>query len=323
MQSTFVFQGNDRWPTCHAGTICELKTGELVAAWFAGERESSDDSGILLSKWTGDQWTPPRVVVNVHKRAAGNPKLFIGPDGVLWLIAPVNYGAWCEGGTWLFVKRSFDHGETWTDLELLLQRPGILGKNKPIQLRSGVWLIPVEDEVASTPMFLRSEDQGVTWELVPVENDDWVIQPTVVELANGTLLAYCRSGSGAIYETRSKDEGRTWTKTQRTTLPNNNSGIDMVRLRSGLLVLVLNWVEPRDDDKWIKGVRWGRRTPLNLAVSPDEGKTWLPGPVLEDGPGEYSYPAIIQGSDGLIHVIYTHRRTAMKHVVLEEDELLD
>ena len=156
--------------------------------------------------------------------------------------------------------------------------------------------------------------------MVPVETR--LGDPTLTGTGRWHFAAYCRSGSGVITKPglRMKDVRG---NTQRTTLPNNNSGIDMVRLRSGLLVLVLNWVEPRDDDKWIKGVRWGRRTPLNLAVSPDEGKTWLPGPVLEDGPGEYSYPAIIQGSDGLIHVIYTHRRTAMKHVVLEEDELLD
>jgi predicted neuraminidase len=43
---------------------------------------------------------------------------------------------------------------------------------------------------------------------------------------------------------------------------------------------------------------------------------WTPAVTLEDSPGEYSYPAIIQTSDGRVHVTYTWRRQRIKHVVL-------
>jgi predicted neuraminidase len=66
---------------------------------------------------------------------------------------------------------------------------------------------------------------------------------------------------------------------------------------------------------------WGPRTPLVVGVSDDEGATWRIARVLEDAPGEYSYPAVIQGSDGAVHILYTHQRTRMKHVRLEESEL--
>ena len=39
------------------------------------------------------------------------------------------------------------------------------------------------------------------------------------------------------------------------------------------------------------------RTPLNVALSSD-GKQWKVVSTLEDQPGEYSYPAVIQAKDG-------------------------
>ena len=58
------------------------------------------------------------------------------------------------------------------------------------------------------------------------------------------------------------------------------------------------------------------RSPLNVAVSKDGGDTWNSFLRLESEPGEYSYPAVIQTSDGDVHATYTWRRKRIKHVVL-------
>jgi predicted neuraminidase len=86
------------------------------------------------------------------------------------------------------------------------------------------------------------------------------------------------------------------------------AGIDAVRLRDGRLVLVYNHT--------LRG-----RDAIHLAVSPDEGETWGDPFVLEDGQGEFSYPAVITAADGRVHVTYTWRRTHIRHLVIDPDRL--
>ena len=62
------------------------------------------------------------------------------------------------------------------------------------------------------------------------------------------------------------------------------------------------------------------RTPLNLAISND-GVHWEAALVLEDQPGEFSYPAVIQTRDGLLHFSYTWKRKLAKHVVVDPEKL--
>jgi predicted neuraminidase len=62
------------------------------------------------------------------------------------------------------------------------------------------------------------------------------------------------------------------------------------------------------------------RSPLNIAVS-SNGRDWQAAAVLESQPGEYSYPAVIQTSDQLVHVTYTWKRQRIKHVVLDPKQL--
>ena len=98
----------------------------------------------------------------------------------------------------------------------------------------------------------------------------------------------------------SSDGGKTWTPAKPTTLPNPNSGIDAVGLRDGRIVLVYNHTEKA-------------RSLLNVAVSGD-GDRWNSFRALESEPGEFSYPAVIQGSDGNVHITYTWNRKKIRYV---------
>jgi predicted neuraminidase len=90
-------------------------------------------------------------------------------------------------------------------------------------------------------------------------------------------------------------------------LPNPNAGFDAVRLDDGRFLLVYNHTS-------------SGRSPLNIALSKD-GVRWEPSVTLENQPGEYSYPAVIQARDGRVHVTYTWRRERIKHVVLDPTRL--
>src|SRR5436190_554452 len=136
---------------------------------------------------------------------------------------------------------------------------------------------------------------------------DWdktegIIQPSVVSLGGHNLRFYARSTArtGKICVADSNDDGVTWTQAHPINLPNPNSGIDAVTLRDGRIVLVYNHSD--------KG-----RTPLDLAVSRD-GEHFEMFRVLEREPGEYSYPALIQGSNGDLHMTYTWNRKRICYV---------
>lgn len=108
-----------------------------------------------------------------------------------------------------------------------------------------------------------------------------------------------RTTSGFIGRSDSEDNGKTWSEVYDMGLPNPNSGIDLVKLPDGELVLAYN-----PDNK-----NWGDRSPLTLAVSEDNGKTWPYKLNIETGPpdDEYSYPSIISWGD-TIAVVYTWQR---------------
>jgi predicted neuraminidase len=120
-----------------------------------------------------------------------------------------------------------------------------------------------------------------------------------------------RSTGGVICRADSSDGGATWTRLAPSSLPNNNSGIDLVRLESGVLVLLFNPVA---------GLR-GARSPLRLAVSFDNGLSWPWFLDLEAGQGEYSYPAVVARGDQ-VFASYTWRRERIAFFAASLEQIL-
>jgi predicted neuraminidase len=161
--------------------------------------------------------------------------------------------------------------------------------------------------LSGRPSFLvKTKDRGATWEKVGEIPEG--SQPTIVQRTDGSLLAYLRSDP-FILESESNDGGKTWTDPKQTNLHCPGAGIAMTRLANGNLVLVHN-DSPTE------------RSPLSIRRSTNEGKTWSDPLHLESNPGEYSYPCVLQTSDGRIHVTYTFRRYSIKHVEMNEDWLI-
>ena len=151
--------------------------------------------------------------------------------------------------------------------------------------------------------------------------DIQAIQPSLLVLGEGKLLAVGRTRQQRLFEIRGHDRGQDWDEIALGGLPNNNSGLDAVTLSDGTHLLVYNHIQPADGTgPDLPRAAANARTPLNLAASAD-GTDWQAALVLEDSPGEYSYPAIIQTSDGRAHITYTWNRRRVKHVVIDPTKL--
>ena len=300
------------FPSCHASTIAESADG-LVAAWFGGTNEKNPDVGIWVSRNDGRGWSTPVEVANgvqnaTKRHPTWNPVLFQPSDGPLLLF----YKVGPDPRTWWGeLKTSKDGGKTFSDARRIpLPCVGPV-KNKPIELKNGTLLCPSSSEFDNWRVQMEwTGDLGASWHTTgPLHPGTQIgaIQPTVLRYGK-KLQILCRSRQKAVVQSFSNDEGRTWSKLTKTNLPNPNSGIDAVTLQDGRGLLVYNHT--------LRG-----RSPLNVAVSAD-GASWRPVIVLEDQPGEYSYPAVIQSADGLVHVTYTWNRKQIKHVVLEPGKLM-
>ncbi len=323
LKSEFIYE-TAPFPSCHASTIVEPKSGGLVAAWFGGTREKHPDVGIWVSRFESNTWTMPVEVANgiQYRKADGttlrhptwNPVLFQPKEGPLLLFykAGPSPQSW-----WGMLTTSTDGGKTWEQPRRLPE--GIYGpiKNKPVQLASGEILCPTSNETEETPSkwaiyFERTRDLGRSWERTELLHDGvavQAIQPSVLFLGGDKLMALGRTRQGKVFKITSDDAGATWGTITLTELPNPNSGTDAVTLQDGRHLLIYNHTS--------KG-----RSPLNLAISKD-GSNWQPVLVLESDPGEYSYPAIIQTSDGLVHITYTWKRQRIKHAVVEPSKFAE
>jgi predicted neuraminidase len=300
-------------PACHASTIVQTPDGTLLAAWFGGAEEGANDVGIWLARREDAAWSKPVEVANgvmsPQKRCpCWNPVLFqprIGPLVLFFKVGPAPDAWWGE------MMSSSDSGRTWQGRRRL--PPNVLGpsKDKPVELPDGRILCPSSTEHAGWRIHLEVTRDLKTWGVIGPLNDPCqvgAIQPTILQYAGGRLQMLCRTqGTGLIAQCWSPDAGRTWGELTLTGLPNPNAGIDAVTLRDGRQLLVFN------------NTPHGR-TPLNVAVSSD-GKQWNVVLTLEDEPGEYSYPAVIQTTDGRVHLTYTYLRKSIKHVALDPTRL--
>jgi predicted neuraminidase len=318
VSAAFIFD-EAPFPQCHASTIVQTQDA-LVAAWFGGPREKHPDVGIWVSRNEGTGWSPPVEVANGVQNSGKryptwNPVLFqpkAGPVQLFFKIGP------SPSGWWGMLTTSDDQGRTWSSPRRLPK--GHIGpaKNKPIQLPNGDVLVPSSSEHDGWRIhFDRISDPGQNWEHMGPVNDSTrfsAIQPSLLTHENGRIQALSRSRQGKILESWSNDGGRTWTALTETPLPNPNSGIDAVTLADGRQLLVYNHATIPE------GSSGGPRSPLNVAISVD-GVTWQAALTLEDAPGEYSYPAVIQAADGLVHITYTWKRTRIRHVVIDPAKL--
>jgi predicted neuraminidase len=319
--------GSAPFASSHASTVVELKNGDLMSAWFGGTAEGKPDVAIWAATRARSKWSAPVELAREPDVPCWNPVLFHTADGRLWLY--YKFGPSPE--TWTGARKwSVDEGKTWSAVEHL--PAGLLGpiRAKPLVLPDGTVVSGTSFEAYRSwaAWIERSTDGGNTWAKIgpivppvnpdgPIDADaqarqvpgssnwkdiDGIIQPSVVTLGKKHLRLYARSTAktARICVADSYNDGVTWTQARPLEVPNPNSGVDALALRDGRVVLVYNNTQ-------------SGRTPLNLAVSKD-GEHFNMFYTLEESPGEYSYPAMIQTAAGDLEITYTWNRKTIEHI---------
>ncbi len=305
----------EKMPTqaVHASTILKLDNGEIIASWFGGTKEGFDDVDIWLSRKTKEGWVEPLHFVVEKDTAHWNPVLFQLEDGTICLYFKVGKKIvhWKT-----YVSYSKDMGVTWSTPKELVEGDESGGrgpvKNKPIYLSDGTIVAPASIEEGPWRPFVDiSKDNGITWEkmdkIEPADDKEktFMIQPTLWEGENGNVHMLLRTNKDKIYRSDSKDYGKTWCEAYPINMPNNNSGIDIVKLENGKLVLVCN---PTLGD-------FGPRSPLSVYIS-DDGINFKEVTKLEDTEGEYSYPSIVNKGN-TVYISYSWKRENVAVVTIE------
>lgn len=289
----------------HCATITAFDDGELLAAWYSyeGPGELSGSAIYMSRKYPDDDnWSKPTLIAK-HSEKDGNPVLYSEGDRV-WLFQAVTPFGWDTAH--IIMKFSEDRGHSWSDDIDISKIYGLNVKYPPVRVANGKLLLGAYDEISDRSVFFASDD-GNHWDfLSAIESKPGNIQPSIVKLQNDRLLAVMRNVKGGwLWVSASDDNGKHWSPPKNSGFPNPGSAAEIYRLENGHLILIYN-----DSNT--------ARRPLTIALSEDEGQSWLYKKNIAQGEQKYSYPSCIQTPDKLIHIVYTHNRDSIHHVTLNE-----
>lgn len=289
----------------HTSSIVVLPDGGILVAWGSGSRELATDTRIVMARRAAGAaaWDSPIVVADKPDFADANCMMYSDDVGRLRLLHSEMFGAtFCESS--VVEQTSDDGGLTWTPPRTAVPAVCTLLRNKPIELRDGRWLLPAYVEATYESQFFVSFNRGDDW--LPLSAPQLTLQygnlqPAVVQRTDGSLFALMRSSGGAGFSWQAISiAGFQWWFAPLEALPNPGSGLDMIRLSSGHYVVAYN--DSATD-----------RSPLSVALSADEGRTWSRGRVIDTATGQVSYPSLAEAPDGMIHCSYSFEISAIKH----------
>lgn len=294
--------------------------GRLWATWYGGGVTEDQHNFILLvtSGDDGHSWSGLKLVIDPDRDGpvrAFDPCPWLDPQGRLWLF-------WAQRGgglPYLFAMTTADpdHEQpTWS-------QPRLIGEGimmcKPTVVSQGAWLLPTAIwQREGSCRVLASTDRGQSWSLrgtatIPDRKDRNCDEPMIVQRRDGSLWMWVRTSYG-IGHSLSTDEGQTWSGVTPSAVAHPAARFFVRRLASGALLLVKHGP---------LGQRSGR-SHLTAYLSPDDGRTWQGGLLLDERSG-VSYPDGFQQDDGRIFIIYDRDRTGDKEILLAvftEDDVL-
>ena len=298
-----------RYPMSHAPYVADLDGQRLIVVWFAGSREWAKDVQILcaLHDPATGAWTPIRDLVSDVGYSMGNSVFARDESGCLHLWYVRTRAYWHDGEIVHLVWRELEAG--YLSKEVVPLGRGWLVRGRPI-LRGAVVYLPVyQEEALVSGIWEHNLTTGTSRLSETIAAPGGLIHPTLVAMSAVEFRCFLRNprDPNRMHLSYSMDRGATWSRAFPTSLPNPNSGLDVVRLDETRLICAYN-----DSQR--------HRYPLSLARSDSGGIEWTKLGDLEALPGEYSYPSLLHTAHGL-HLAYTFRRELVKFLTLDPELL--
>ncbi len=346
----------------HAPQLCWTDDKTLVCVWMAGGQEGTSGMSIYGASLTEGKtaWSRPKLISQNTNSSEQNPLLFKGGDGRLHLIHTAQTARDPSDKSWQSSSVPFSMqwtaqlhhqsterwGARWTKSELLMSENAFC-RNPPIELNNGNYLLPIYRSLVSGGAFGDDHSQVIQLNSHAVKSSSFVDIPdskgrvhgSIVPSADGlSLLQFFRSRrADKVYRSTGTLDGENWTTPISVDLPNNNSSIQCLRLRNGLLAIVFNRFglpKQPDSEEW-GSAQWPMtRWPLSVAISEDDGLSWpwirdidysqgYAGQANWQRNGQLAYPSIVEGDPGDLHIAYSWgARAAIKYVCLRIEEVV-
>lgn len=250
--------------------------------------------------------------------------------------------------TYLAMKYSDDEGETWSDLQIvstfkpeeskfLVLGPGV-GKQIANGEHAGRLIVPLYSKSSAELGFMYSDDHGNNWTYVEADQNTGgaTAEAQIVEMPDGSLKTYLRTGSGYIAQVMSTDGGETWSERVPLT--------EIATTGYGTQLSVINYSQPVDGKPAIL------LSAPNATNGRKNGKIWI-GLISETGNSGkdkysvdwkycysvdtpqmgYSYSCLTELPDGEIGLLYEkydswsrnelHLKNILKYERFNIDEL--
>ena len=353
----------------HAANLAFLPDGALSCVWFGGTMEGMGDISVYMSLLEPGQrrWSDPRKKSHDPTKSEQNPLIFTAPDGHVWLLFTSQTSGNQDGAV---VKRriSTDGGKSFGPTDVLCAVPGTFVRQPIIVNGAGDWLLPVFRCIGQTgrrwtgdadrAAVLISRDEGRSWVMEEVPESIGAVHMNIVGSDGDAMVSFYRNRFATnVLRSRSDDGGLHWSPPEPIELPNNNSSIQAIRLKSGVIAMVYNHSNASMSDARRQSLYdeiesegaadetiaasncaasarpagWGGpRAPRRLAFSMDGGRPFPRRIDLDTGDGyclsnnskdslnrEFSYPSIVEDEEGRLHIAYTYFRRTIKYVCLE------
>jgi len=315
----FELRHSDGNPRNSEGALAELSDGSILCAYTKyrgceGMDHSPADIAGVISRDGGNTWHDAGILVKNKQQNVMSVSLLRLQDGrlaMVYLEKTMVPGGFCDCRPWIVF--SDDDAKTWSErISVAGNIPPlyiVVNNDRLVQLKSGRLILPASIYRAAIGgdvhpqgigVFYLSDDGGKTWResaqcvYPPQDLRSGLAELGVIERSDGTLFAWARTSGGFQYSMISRDGGERWTNAVAdTNFPSPESPMSVKRNPAdGFLYAVWNDKSSAFPVN-AQSESWGR-TPLVLARSRDEGKTWQERVLLESEPDHgYCYIAMM------------------------------